>query len=77
MQAQKWQLLLNWCLTASQEQGGMSILNIGAPEPVLCQDLEFLDWCDQRIQMMLGVVPRTQTRLGQGGGDETFTSCNK
>ncbi len=75
VQAQKWQLLLNWCLAASQEQGGMSILNIGAPEPALCQYPEFLDWCNQRIQITLGAAPRTQTRHGQGGGGTKPAPC--
>ena len=70
VQAQKWQLLLDWCVAAAQEQGGTSILNIGAPDPALCQDPEFLDWCDQHIQITLGAAPRANTGHTQEGGGQ-------
>ncbi len=34
--ADKWQLLLDWCLAALQEWEGTSLINIGSPEPALC-----------------------------------------
>ena len=40
---EKWQLLLEWCIAASQEKDGTSLLNIGSSEPALCQDPEFLE----------------------------------
>jgi hypothetical protein len=52
---EKWQLVLDWCLAASQAAtDGSSILNLGAPEPALCQDEEFLKWCGQRLATTLG-----------------------
>jgi hypothetical protein len=60
--ADKWQLILDWCLAASQAgTDGSSILNLGAPEPALCQDEEFLEWCEQRLTTTLG---RNITRGG-------------
>ncbi len=75
---QKWQVLLDWCVAAAQEQNGTgtSILNIGAPDPALCQDTEFLDWCDQRIQIMLGAVPSAIMGYTPGGGEGTCTLCS-
>ena len=31
----------------------MNLLNIGTPEPALCQAPEFLDWCEQHITITL------------------------
>ena len=61
---------LDWCVAAAQEQNGTgtSILNIGASDPALRQDTEFLDWCDQRIQITLGAVPSAITGYTSGGG---------
>ena len=52
---EKWQLVLDWCVAAAQEQNGTSLLNIGTTDPALCQDPEFLDWCGQRMEITLGV----------------------
>ncbi len=42
--AAKWQLVLDWCITVAQgNNDGTSILKLGAPEPALCQDAEFLE----------------------------------
>ncbi len=72
VQAEKWQLLLDWCLAASQERDGTSLLNIGLPEPALCQDQEFLEWCKHRLLSTLGPADTTtvgaQARWG-GEGD--------
>jgi hypothetical protein len=70
IQQQKWQLLLDWCVAAAQEKNETSILNIGTPDPALCQDREFIDWCNQRIQITLGedVRPLGGEAHGQGGG---------
>ena len=65
---EKWQLLLDWCVTSAQEQNGTSLLNIGSTDPALCQDHEFLDWCDQRIEITLGAAPRATMGQAQGGG---------
>jgi hypothetical protein len=69
---QKWQLLLDWCVAASQEKDGASLLQLGAPEPALCQDSEFVEWCNQRIQSTLSEEHRDSTEHQQregGGGD--------
>jgi hypothetical protein len=68
----KWQLVLDWCLAASQEKDGTSLLNIGAPEPVLCQDPEFLEWCEQRLATTLGPETRPTGHV-QGGETGTYT----
>jgi hypothetical protein len=39
----KWNLIIDWCIAASQEKNEVSLLNIGTPDPALCQDQEFLD----------------------------------
>ena len=65
----KWQLVLDWCLVAAQ--GGnnrTSILNLGSPEPALCQDLEFLEWCELRLNTTLGQEPQQATGQYNGGG---------
>ena len=67
VQTQKWQLLLDWCVATAQEQNGTSILNIGAPDPALCQDTEFLDWCDHQLQITLGAAPSAHTGYTPGG----------
>jgi len=38
-----WRLIFDWCIAAAQEKNDSSLLNIGTPEPALCQDPEFLD----------------------------------
>ncbi len=51
----KWQLVLDWCLAASQGSAdGSSILNLGSPEPALCQDNKFLEWCELHLASTLG-----------------------
>ncbi len=53
--AAKWQLVLDWCLAAAQgNNNGTSALNLGAPEPALCQDAEFLKWCELCLATTLG-----------------------
>jgi hypothetical protein len=52
---EKWNLILQWCLAASQTgTDGSSLLKLGAPEPALCQDEEFLEWCSNRLATTLG-----------------------
>jgi hypothetical protein len=52
---EKWQLILDWCLAASQGgNDGSSLLNLGLPEPGLCQDDEFLEGCNLRLSTTLG-----------------------
>ena len=58
IQRHKWNPILNWCIAASQEKNKVSLLNIGTTNPALCQDQEFLNWCNQRIQITLGEEPR-------------------
>ena len=56
--AAKWQLVLDWCLAAAQgNNNGTSVLNLGAPEPALCQDAEFLEWWKLRLTTILGQEP--------------------
>ncbi len=59
---EKWQLVLDWCLAAAQ--GGnnrTSILNLGSPEPALCQDSDFLKWFELRLNTTLGQEPQQAT----------------
>ena len=65
---QKWLLLCDWCVAASQEKDGASILQLGATEPALCQDGKFIEWCEQRIQSTLGEQQREAMVYQQGGG---------
>ena len=52
---EKWDLILQWCLAASQTgTDGSSLLKLGAPEPALCQDEEFLEWCSNKLATTLG-----------------------
>jgi hypothetical protein len=65
----KWQLVLDWCLAASQcGPDGSSLLNLGAPEPALCQDEEFLEWCEQRLDATLGRSTTSGGTNDQAGG---------
>jgi hypothetical protein len=64
----KWQLVLDWCLVASQEKDGTSLLNIGAPELALFLDPEFLEWCEQCLATTLGPEARPMGHA-QGGGN--------
>ncbi len=68
LQPVKWQLVLDWCLAAAEEKDRTSLLSIGAPEPALCQDPEFLKRCELRLATTL--VPETRPTGGraQGGG---------
>ena len=65
---EKWQLILDWCLAASQgERDGSSLLNLGVPKTALCQDNEFLEWCERRLTTTLGQAPAhggTQANIG-------------
>ena len=47
----------------------VSLLNIGTTNPALCQDQEFLDWCNQRIQITLGEEPRLPGEPERGTRD--------
>ncbi len=51
-----------------QEKDGTSLLNIGAPEPALCQDPKFLEWCKQHLTITLGQEARTTEGQAQGRG---------
>ncbi len=64
---ERWQLILDWCVAAAQEKNETSLLNIGTPEPALCQDPEFLDWCERRIRITLGDEARV-TNITQCAG---------
>jgi hypothetical protein len=65
----KWQLVLDWCLVAAQGgNDGTSILNLGSPEPALCQDLEFLKWCKLRLNTTLRQEPQQAMGQYNGGG---------
>ncbi len=64
----KWQLILNWCIAALQEKDGTSLLNIGSPEPALCQDPKFLEWCKQCLLITLGQESGAAGGHAQGGG---------
>jgi hypothetical protein len=67
---EKWDLLLDWCLAASQMgPEGASLLNLGAPEPALCQDEEFLEWCSQKLATTLGREPEVTQRAKAGPQD--------
>jgi hypothetical protein len=71
------QLVLDWCLAATQEKDGTSLLNIGAPEPALCQDPEFLKWCKLRLITTLGPETCQAEGRAQGGGvgDQQLVEC--
>jgi hypothetical protein len=64
----KWQLVLDWCFAASQEKDGTSLLNLGILEPALCQDPEFLEWCEQCLATTLGPEAHPTRGHAQGGG---------
>jgi len=64
-----WRLILDWCIAAAQEKNDSSLLNIGTPEPALCQDPEFLDWCERRLNFTLGEEVRAATIAQHGGGE--------
>ncbi len=69
----KWQLVLDWCLAALQGSvDGSSILNIGSPEPALCQDNEFLEWCELHLAATLGNDQRQLAPLGTGEGPDNL-----
>jgi hypothetical protein len=68
VQAHKWLLICDWCVAASQEKDGGSILQLGTTEPALCQDGEFIEWCEQRILSTLGAELREAWEPQQGGG---------
>ncbi len=63
-----WQLILDWCVAAAQEKNETRLLNIGTPEPALCQDPEFLDWCERPIRITLGDKARVTNILQRAGG---------
>jgi len=65
---ERWRLILEWCITAAQEKNDSSLLNIETPEPALCQDPEFLDWCERRLNFTLGEEVRAATVTQRGGG---------
>ena len=65
---ERWRLILDWCIAAAQEKNDSSLLkNIGTPEPALCQDPEFLDWCERRLNFTLGEEVRAATVAHRGG----------
>ncbi len=67
---EKWHLLPKWCIAALQEKDGTSLLNIGSPEPALCQNPEFLEWCKHCLLITLGPETTRVTR-GQAQGRGT------
>ena len=59
------------CIATAQAKNDSSLLNIGTPEPALCQDTEFLDWCERRISFTLGEEVGAATAARRGGGEGT------
>jgi hypothetical protein len=70
IEPERWRLVLDWCMAAAQEKNEMSLLNIGTLEPALCQDPEFLDWCERRINITLGDEERFAGGAQQTHGGE-------
>jgi len=69
---EKWDLLLQWCLAASQVgTDGSSLLKLGAPEPALCQDEEFLEWCGHKLATTLGREPESH-QANRGGPQDNI-----
>ncbi len=67
----EWQLILDWCLAASQmNTGGNSLLHLSTMEPALSQDPEFLEWCTRRIKMSLGPLGPEIRWLDGGTGPQ-------
>jgi len=67
---ERWRLILDWCIATAQEKNDSSLLkNIGTPELALCQDPEFLDWCERRLDFTLGEEVRVATVAQRGGGE--------
>ena len=64
----RWQLIIDWCVAAAQEKNDTSLLNIRTPEPALCQDPEFLDWCKRHIRITLGDEERVTNFAQHAGG---------
>jgi hypothetical protein len=64
----QWWLVLDWCVSAAQEKNETSLINIGTLEPAVCQDSEFLDWCNQRITGTLGEEARGDDATQQRDG---------
>jgi hypothetical protein len=69
VQGRKWLLLFNWCMAASQEKDGASILQLGATKPALCQDSEFVEWCEQCLLSTLGEEHQELMGHLQGRGE--------
>ncbi len=46
----------------------MSILNLGSPEPALCQDSKLLKWCKLCLNTTLGQEPQQAKGQYNGGG---------
>ena len=45
LDAAPWQLVLDWCLVASQTNtNGNSLLQLSTIEPMMSQDPEFVEW---------------------------------
>jgi len=76
---ERWRLILEWCITAAQEKNDSSLLNIGTTEPALCQDPEFLDWCERHLNFTLGEEVRVDTvaQRDRGEGRAICTWLNK
>ncbi len=69
--AEKWDLLLDWGLAASQTgPEGASLQNLGAPEPALCQDKEFLEWCSQKLATTFGRESEVPPKARAGPHDD-------
>ena len=48
LDAATWQLVLDWCLVASQtDANGSSLLQLSTIKPVMSQDPEFVKWAEQ------------------------------
>ncbi len=57
------------CRHRTGKKNETSLLNMGTPEPALCQDPEFLDWCKRPIRITLGnEAPVTDIAQRPGGG---------
>jgi hypothetical protein len=65
--------VLDWCLAALQGSADRSsILNLGSPEPALCQDNEFLEWSDLHLTATLGTNQRQLAPSEEGGGRDNL-----
>lgn len=76
LQADEWELVTRWCLIAAQAAAGDGDSHLALKLlPAFSADKSFLEWCEHRIDLTMGLRVREIGGQGHGGDREGKHNC--